>query len=153
GFGGDGGPAVSAHFAYPNSVALDGSGNLIVADTDNYRIRKITPDGFVSSVAGNGLYGFCGDGGASTLAQLAAPFGVAVDSTNTLLVADTYSSRIRKIVSSVTAFTIADHGGFSLKTGGDSTSIRTGYGIVQPSASGTTPAGFAIYSYRPGDHL
>jgi hypothetical protein len=153
GFGGDGGPAVAAHLAYPNGVAVDGVGNLSIADTDNQRIRNVTTDGIIRTVAGNGTYGFSGDGGASTAAQLAAPFSVAIDGTNSLVVSDTFSSRIRQIVSAVTPFAITDRGGTALKSDGDSASIRTGYGIVQADSTSTAPAGLAIYSYRSNNYL
>jgi sugar lactone lactonase YvrE len=153
GFGGDGGPAVAAHLAYPNGVALDGAGNLLIADTDNQRIRAVTADGLIRTVAGNGTYGFSGDGGASTTAELASPLSVATDAMNSLVVADTFSSRIRHVVSSVTPFAIGDRAGIAFATDGRSTSIRTGYGIVQADPTSTAASGLAIYSYRSGTSL
>ena len=63
GFSGDGGPAASAALAFPTGVAVDASGNLFIADNGNNRIRKVSAGGIISTVAGNGNYGFSGDGG------------------------------------------------------------------------------------------
>src|SRR5262245_13279213 len=70
GFAGDGGPATDAAFSYPVDIARDLSGNVYVADRGNYRVRKITPGGVISTVAGTGSSGFSGDGGSATMAQL-----------------------------------------------------------------------------------
>src|SRR5262249_4276015 len=82
---------------FPNSIAMDGAGNLFVADTDSQRIRKITPSGIVSTVAGNGSAGFAGDGGPATTAGLNYPAGGAVDDKGNLFIADTRNNRIRKV--------------------------------------------------------
>jgi sugar lactone lactonase YvrE len=79
GFSGDNGPAVSAQLAYPRGVALDGSGNLLIADSDNYRIRKVSANGTITTVAGNGTYGLSGDGGLATVAELTGPSDIAID--------------------------------------------------------------------------
>src|SRR5437879_6175888 len=63
GFSGDGGAAASAQINGPMGLALDGSGNLFFADSANNRIREITPDGIINTVAGTGVFGFAGDGG------------------------------------------------------------------------------------------
>jgi sugar lactone lactonase YvrE len=153
GFGGDGGPAAAAQLAYSQGVAVDGTGNLFIADTNNQRIRKVTPDGTISTVAGNGTYGFAGDSGAATAAQIAGPYSVAAGGRNTLFIADTFSNRIRKTISPVVSFAVVDRGGTSLTTAGDSASLQTGYARIQPSSGSATPAGLAIFSYRPGNYL
>src|SRR5213593_2815483 len=153
GFSGDGGPALSAQLAYPNSVAVDGAGDLFIADTNNQRIRRVTPDGIITTVAGNGRFGYSGDGAAALAAQLGSPYGVSLDGTNTLLIADSANSRIRKVVFPATSFAITDRGGSTLRTAGNPTLLQTGYGRIQPDAGRTTPAGLAIYSYRPGNYL
>ena len=111
GFSGDGGPAVEAHFAYPRGVAVDGAGNLYIADTDNQRIRKVDSTGTITTIAGtvvrNIARGFSGDGGPATAAQLYAPEGVAVDGAGNLYIADTHNRRIRKVDSTGTITTIA----------------------------------------------
>ena len=78
-YGGDGGPATSALLEEPFGVAVDSSGNLYIGDSVNERVRKVSAAGVISTVAGNGLFGFSGDGGAATNASLNDPLGVAVD--------------------------------------------------------------------------
>ena len=97
GFGGDGGPATEAQFSFPNGLAVDGSGNLYVADTNNRRIRRIDAEGVITTIAGTGERGFGGDGGPATEAQFSFPNGLAVDGSGNLYVADQYNNRIRVI--------------------------------------------------------
>jgi sugar lactone lactonase YvrE len=97
GFAGDGGPARQARLYLPTGVALDAVGNLYIADEGNNRIRRVSPDGIIQTVAGNGVAGFGGDGGAATDAWLAAPDGVAADAAGNLYIADTVTHRIRKV--------------------------------------------------------
>src|SRR5690348_6224588 len=78
GYNGDGQAAVQAQLAGPMGLALDSAGNLFIADTQNHRVRKIAADGSISTVAGNGSYGYAGDGGPAVLAVLNEPQGVAV---------------------------------------------------------------------------
>ena len=98
GYGGDGGAATAAQLNSPHGVALDGAGNLYIADTHNDRIRKVDADGDISTVAGNGTRGYGGDGGAATAAQLNSPHGVALDGAGNLYIADRDNHRIRKVV-------------------------------------------------------
>src|SRR5450759_3678122 len=97
GFSGDGGPATGAQLHFPQGVAVDVAGNLYIADTNNSSIRKVTPGGTITTVAGNGTAGFSGDGGPATSAQLYNPFGVAVDAAGNLYTADRGNLRIRKV--------------------------------------------------------
>ncbi|MGA9627051.1 MAG: IPT/TIG domain-containing protein [Bryobacteraceae bacterium] len=112
-YGGDGGPAVSAQLASPLGVALDSSGNLYIADTDNQRIRKVS-NGVITTVAGNGPAGFYGDNGPATSAWLNNPAGVVLDSAGNLYIADTNNQRIRKVSNGMIT-TVAGNGtlGFS----------------------------------------
>jgi sugar lactone lactonase YvrE len=97
GFSGDGGPATQAKLNSPQGVAVDLAGNLYIADHYNNRIRRVNKSGIISTVAGNGTFGFSGDGGYATSAQLAYPQSVAVDAAGNLFVADYYNNRIRKV--------------------------------------------------------
>lgn len=108
GFAGDGGPATSAAFDTPQSVVLDMAGNLFVADRFNHRIRRVTPSGVVTTVAGNGTAGFAGDGGPAESAMLFGPGSVAVDGSGNLFIADTGNGRIRRVSSAGVIDTIAE---------------------------------------------
>ena len=93
----DGGPATSAWLAGPTGLAIDSSGNLLVADTNNARVREVTTNDDIYTVVGNGTNGFKGDGGSSVNAELRSPAGVAFDSSGNLLIADQYNQRVRKV--------------------------------------------------------
>lgn len=97
GFGGDGGAATSAQLKRPTGVSFDSSGNMYIADTDNQRIRKVTPGGIISTVAGTGTAGALGDGGAATSAQIGYPSGVAVDSKGNIFIADKNNHKVRRV--------------------------------------------------------
>ncbi len=97
GFSGEGGPATSAAVFAPNAVAVDGAGNLFIADA-NHRIRRVSASsGIITTVAGNGVAGFSGDGGLATLASLNNPHAVAIDSFGSLFIADTFNNRVRRV--------------------------------------------------------
>jgi secreted PhoX family phosphatase len=113
GYLGDGGPATAALLNVPRSIALDPSGNLYIADTDNHRIRKVTSEGVISTVAGNGTRGYLGDGGPATAALLSYPYGVAVDAAGSLYIADAGNNRIRKVTPEGMISTVAGNGTFS----------------------------------------
>ena len=110
GFGGDGGPAVAAQLYFPAGVALDGAGNLYIADTGNRRIRKVDATGVITTVAGTGRRGSGGDGGPAVAAQLRAPYGVALDGAGNLYIADTANQRIRKVDAAGVITTVAGFG-------------------------------------------
>jgi sugar lactone lactonase YvrE len=93
GFGGDGGPATAAQIN-EQGLGTDAAGNLYIADTQNSRIRRVTPDGIIRTVAGNGTAGDAGDGGPATAAQLRWPDGVAADGKGNVYIAD---GSIRKV--------------------------------------------------------
>jgi hypothetical protein len=108
GFSGDGGPATAAELLVPSSVAVDGTGDLVIADTINNRIRVVAAStgtyygqamtaGDIYTIAGNGTAGFSGDGGPASTAELDAPTAVAVDGAGNLVFADSSNNRIRKI--------------------------------------------------------
>jgi sugar lactone lactonase YvrE len=109
GFGGDNGAAAAAIFDHPAGLAIDSTGALLVCDTDNHRIRRIA-SGTVTTVAGNGVQGFAGDGGAATAAELDTPAGIAVAASGAVYIADTHNQRIRMVSIGGTITTIAGTG-------------------------------------------
>src|ERR1035437_257520 len=115
GFTGDGGPATSASITSPSGLAVDAASNLYVSDLVNNRIRKVSPAGIITTIAGNGAAGFAGDGGPAAAAELNGPAGLAFDSAGNLHVADDHSNRIRKIAPAGIITTEAGNGiqGFS----------------------------------------
>lgn len=126
---GDGGPATAARFNHPNGLAFDASGNLYIADQYNNVVRKISPSGTVSRFAGNGSYGYSGDGGPATAAKLRNATNVTVDALGNVFITDYGSHRIRKVDGSGIITTVVGTGapGFS-GDGGPATSAM----IYQP---------------------
>ncbi len=116
GLDGDGGPATQASLHSPTFLAFDAAGNLYIADSRNHKVRKVTPNGVISTVAGNGKASFSGDGGKAVDATLQQPTGLALDAAGNLYIADTDNNRIRKVeISDGTISTFAGNGfpGFS----------------------------------------
>src|SRR5262245_26882262 len=109
-FGGDGGPATEAGLFDVSGVAVDEKGNVYIADMDNYRVRKVDTTGKISTVAGNGAFGFTGDNVASTQTALASPTAVAVDTAGNLFIADLFNYRIRKVSPEGIITTVAGNG-------------------------------------------
>ena len=96
GFGGDGGAATAALLSLPSGVAVDKSGNLYIADTNNHRIREVS-NGTITTIAGDGEELYAGDGAAATAAALDSPTSVAVDASGNLYIADRLNQRIREV--------------------------------------------------------
>ncbi len=97
GFSGDGGLATNAQLSGAYDVAVDSVGNIYIADVVNNRIRKITTDGIIRTIAGTGTAGYNGDGIPATAAHLNAPYSVTVDDTGNVYIGDAYNFRIRRI--------------------------------------------------------
>ncbi|HWF07133.1 MAG TPA: NHL repeat-containing protein [Bryobacteraceae bacterium] len=110
GFAGDGGSAISAKLVDCSGIAADSAGNLYVADTHNRRIRKISTSGIITTVAGNGVNDYAGDGGSALNAALSNPLGVAIDGSGNLYIADTGNDRIRKVAPAGLIISIAGNG-------------------------------------------
>lgn len=140
GYTGDNGAGASATLASPSAVTYDSSGNLYIADTNNHVIRKQSVSGTITTVAGNGVAGFSGDGGAATSASLDTPTGVAVDANGNIYIADSHNNRIRK-VSSGTISTIAGAGTAGFSGDGAAATAAT---LNRPSAI-AVDAGGTIY--------
>jgi sugar lactone lactonase YvrE len=112
GYNGDGIPATSASLNDPTGVAVDSAGNVYIADTDNVRIRKVeAATGAISTVVGNGLADFSGDGGPPTGASLEYPQSLTVDSAGNLYIADTANWRIRGVFQETPNISTVDSGG------------------------------------------
>jgi trimeric autotransporter adhesin len=144
---GDGAPAVNAQLHHPDGAAVDVAGNLYIADSVNNRIRKVVNPtvidaDIISTVAGNGVSGFKGDGGPATLAELKGPASVAVDSSGDIFIADTGNNRIREVLPSGRIKTVAGSG----RCG---PGIPVGNGLPAVQASLCVPSGVAV----DGHHL
>ena len=159
GFSGDGGPAGGAELNAPGAVTVDGAGNLVITDTGNNRIRVVAAAsgrfygqamtaGHIYTVAGNGTAGFSGDSGSATAAELRAPAAVVADAAGNLVIADTGNNRIRAVAASSGTFyhqamtagdiyTVAGNGTYGFAgDGGPATSAELGnpQGITLDSA-------------------
>lgn len=132
---GDGGPATSAHLDFPSGLALDAAGNLYIVDQGNATIRRVTKaTGTITAAAGNGSFGYAGDGGPATAAKLNQPMAVAVDTAGNIYIAEFYD-RVRK----VTAAT-----GIITTVAGNGTQGYTGDGGPAITAALSTPSGLAL---------
>ena len=110
GYAGDSGPANVALLRQPQGMVFDSAGNLYFSDAGNFRIRRITPGGTISTMAGNGTSAFGGDGGPATQASLSGVSDVAMDSAGNLYVADSFSLRVRRVAPDGTITTVAGVG-------------------------------------------
>jgi sugar lactone lactonase YvrE len=146
GFTGDGAAAVNAELNFPSVMTMDKSGNLYIADTLNYRIRKVDTSGNISTIAGDGTKGNSGDGKAATAAEFGGIGGIAVDGSGNIYFSDTSNHLIRKISSSGTISAFAGTGtlGFS----GDTTqyTIPGSTVVVATNAKVSGPTGIAVDS-------
>jgi sugar lactone lactonase YvrE len=140
-YSGDAGAATEAQLDAPWGVATDTHGNSFVSDSGNHTIRKIAPDGTITTVAGNGTAGFSGDGGPAVLAQLHSPLAIAIDREGNLYVADSWNNRIRKVGVDGIITTIAGSGGTDgyytySGDGGPATAARLGnpHGVAVDSS-------------------
>ena len=114
GYSGDGAAATSAMLSHPWGVTTDASGSIYISDTGNDVIRKVAANGVITTVAGTGVSGYSGDGGAATSARLQSPWGLAVDTAGNLYIADWSNHAVRKVTAGGVISTIAGngHGGF-----------------------------------------
>ena len=131
---GDQGPATSAQISSIQGIAMDRFGNLYLSDTDNHRVRRVSASGIISTVAGIGIAGFSGDGGPATAAKLNLPYGLAVDYTGNLYIADLGNQRVRRVSPDGTITTIA----------GDGRKASSPDGILAAQASLLSPRNLAV---------
>jgi trimeric autotransporter adhesin len=130
-YGGDGGPATSAQMSAPAAIAVDLDENIYIAVPGNGRVRKVTRStGIITTVAGDGTTGFSGDGGLATAAQLRQPYGVAVDKSGNIYIADNANHRIRLVAKGT---------GIITTLAGDGTSGYSGDGGPAASAQLSYP--------------
>jgi trimeric autotransporter adhesin len=141
GFSGDDGPATSALLNAPTGIAVDGAGNLYIADSGNNRIREVS-GGTITTIAGTGAPNFSGDGGPPTSASLNSPAGVAVDTAGNIYITDSDNYRIRKI----TKGSIATIAGSALtsSSGDGGSALAAGLGL--PTAIAVDAVGNVYFS-------
>jgi sugar lactone lactonase YvrE len=144
GFSGDGGAATHAELDSPSDVAIDGSGNLFIADQVNNRVRKVDTNGFITTLAGNGLLGISGDGATATNAELDSPYGLAVDASGNLFIAEPYNNLVRRVDTNGFITTVAGDGYVNLATG---YSRYSGDGGAATNASLNRPLGLAVDAF------
>ncbi len=137
GFAGDGGQARSASLNAPQGVAVALDGGLLIADTANNRIRRVDPQGVITTAAGSSAAAFAGDGAPATDAALSSPVGVAPLRLGGFVVADTGNDRLRRVTPLGTIFTIAGGAGGLAGDGGPASASRlTAPRAIVPNASG-----------------
>jgi uncharacterized protein YjdB len=117
GFSGDGGPATSAQLSAPTTLTKDAAGNIYISDYLNYRIRKVSPSGIITTFAGNGISASSGDGGLATSASIYGPIGMDFDPAGNLIVSDYNAFCIRKITPAGIISTIAGTAGVGGSSG------------------------------------
>ncbi len=128
---GDGSPAVYASLNQAEGVATDTSGNTYVSDAVDHRVRRISREGIIHTLAGNGFPGFRGDGGPASKAQFSSPYGLAVDRGGSIYVADLGNARIRKITPDGRILTVVGGGKLSL-TPANEGSLATDIALTSP---------------------
>jgi uncharacterized protein (TIGR03437 family) len=116
GSSGDGGLASRARLHTPRNVAVDGYGNLYISEFEGHRVRRVTPDGSISTFAGSGAAGFRGDGGPPAAAQLSYPAGLAADAAGSLYIADSQNNRVRKVSNGIITTALGGVPGTALLT-------------------------------------
>lgn len=134
-FSGDGGPATVAELYAPSGICLDKNDNIFFADSYNNRIRQINTSGIISTVAGNGVQGYNGDGGPATAAELFEPLGVCIDKNGDIYIGDTGNNRVRKVsapagvdelhnIVNVSVYPNPSQGRFTFSLSGKSNNVR-----------------------------
>ena len=131
-YSGDGGVATNASLNVPYAVAVDSTGNIFIADTQNNRVRKVNTNGIITTVAGNGIQGFAGDGLSANNANLSLPRELTADGLGNLFISDTFNNRIRKLA----YVDYADQPLFTL-TNVTTASLSNNFSVIITSASGS----------------
>src|SRR5215831_11361096 len=154
GFSGDGGPATAAQLGVnsPYSVAVTADGGFLIGDEVNRRVRLVSPSGIITTVAGTGVQGSSGDGGAATAAQLNVPMGVSATPDGGFLIADEFSNRVRWVSPTGVITTVAGTGTEAVFTNGDGGSA-TAANISMPFGVAATPDGGFVFSEAGNDAI
>jgi len=145
GFSGDGGPATAARLNVVYSVAVTADGGFLIADSGNRRVRRVSPTGIITTVAGTGVQGSSGDGGAATAAQLNDPDGIASTPDGGFLIADFFGNRVRWVSPTGVITTVAGTGAASVFRDGDG-GPATAANIDMPFGVAVTPSGGFVFS-------
>src|SRR5438034_5512783 len=140
GFSGDNGPATQARLDEPIGIAIDAAGNVFIGDGANHRVRKVSPEGIITTVAGTGVEGFSGDGGPATKARLAGALWLALDGAGDLYLSDSSHPRVRKVSPDGIITTVAGSGPTTSEAPGD----FAGDGGPATEARLYYPAGLAV---------
>jgi trimeric autotransporter adhesin len=131
GYAGDNGPATNAELQAPCGEAIDSAGNLFIADSGNNVIRKVTPAGVITTVAGNNTTGYSGDNGLATSASLYTPTAVLVDSSGNLFIADSRNNRVREVAAATGVITTIAGTGTSGYTGDNGSATNATLNLPQ----------------------
>ena len=153
-YSGDGGAATNASLKQPTAIVLDALGNAFIAERGNYRIRKVDTNGNITTVVGNGTYGYAGDGGLAVNANIAWVFSVAVDATGNLYLADNNFNRIRRVDTNGYITTVAGTRSFGFSgDGGAATNAKIAYprGVTLDPAGNLYIADYFNYRIRKVD--
>jgi hypothetical protein len=134
GYSGDGGPATKADIFEPRGLAFDHAGNLFICDTANYRIRKVSPSGVITTFAGNGRPGYSGDGEPAIAASLGRFTRIAIDSFDNVYLSDDLNHVVRRVTADGTIHTVVGNGKFGF----------AGDGGPATNASLKAPSGLAF---------
>lgn len=151
GFAGDGGPAIAASLDDPAGLALDGNGNLYIADSNNNRIRRVDPEGRITTIAGTGVSSSTGDGGPATAATMADPEGIAIAADGTLYVGEAVGNRIRRIAPDGAISTFAGTGAIDY-TGDGGPAAKATLAVSESQVGLTVDALGNVYIPDVGNH-
>lgn len=143
---GDGGPATSAKISNPSSLAFDTGGNLYITEPFDSRVRKVTPQGTITTFAGNGHAGYSGDGGLASGALLSTPVDVKTDNSGNVFIADLTASVVRKVAPSGIISTVAGNGTKGISGDGGPATQAT---LSGAAAIAVDPAGNLFIADRP----
>ena len=154
GFSGDGGPATAAQLGInsPYSVAVTADGGFLIGDEVNPRVRRVSPTGIITTVAGTGVQGTSGDGGPANAAQLNVPMGVATTPDGGILIADYFGNRVRWVSPTGVISTVAGTGTPAVVTNGDGGSA-TAANLTMPFGVVATPNGGFVFSESGNDAI